>query len=651
MIDVSTSHKEHEMLIQQTQNPLLQRALVIQVPPAIKIPIVNIFLSWTEKSGLEWSISRFKSIKTDFIRVKAGMSISTPWISKKNNFFSGPLGGLQRWAYRNDKNFDRAIQLLQLYTFYISDSVTKTQEEKFVSAVQSSVIYHPFENAYSDLLLHATKLVFPRKNWYPDPASIVFRPVSATKREPHASGKSYAEGTHTLDCAQSFLRDTAFGNQAVDRYPKLFGAVMSGVASTTTKYYRTLFPQRVKDNFGSYPDNVGKIGLIQEPGFKLRAVANPGRVYQQALQPLGDDLFSKLRSLPWDCTHDQHLPFLTIQKHMADGATAHAVDLSNATDKFPFELQYRMLHAMYSRKDGIELFADLSRAEWRTSLCNGFIHWTVGQPLGLYPSFASFALTHGLMLYALNGFRHDSMFYVLGDDVVILNDSLHSKYMRFLVNMGIPYAPSKTLSSNVITEFAGKLITPSRVMPQLKWREISDDSFMDLARNVGPAIRGILRPRQRVIFDRLKSIPDFLGGCGFNPEGKPLADRMAIYYNMLSTNDLYSYLLSYNGRINQMQFEERTPKEYNPRTRMLKSYALGKGDWYYFTAPTQTFDQKVVSLFSDIPLNPAFIGSNFPWKSLGSVIYNAYPRERSLQIDVKPSYHTRLDHLERKLNL
>jgi len=210
------------------------------------------------------------------------MSISTPWISKNNNFFSGPLGGLQRWAYRNDRNFDRAIQLLQLYTFYTSDSVTKTQEEKFVSAVQSSVIYHPYENAYSDLLLHATKLVFPKKNWYPDPTPIVLRPVSATKREPHASGKSYAEGTNTLDCAQSFLRDTTFGNQAVDRYPLLFGAVMSGVASTTTKYYRTLFPQRVKDNFGSYPDNVGKIGLIQEPGFKLRAVANPGRVYQQA---------------------------------------------------------------------------------------------------------------------------------------------------------------------------------------------------------------------------------------------------------------------------------------------------------------------------------------------------------------------------------
>jgi hypothetical protein len=413
-----------------------------------------------------------------------------------------------------------------------------------------------------------------------------------------------------------------------------------------------MFPELVQEYyFGSYTDCVGKIGLIQEPGYKLRAVANPARVYQQALKPLGDDLYNKLRSLPWDCTHDQSFPLITIQGHLRAGRTAHAVDLSNATDKFPFELQYRMLHVLYHRKDAIELFADLSRAEWRTSLSNGFIHWTVGQPLGLYPSFASFALTHGIMLYALNGFRHDSMFYVLGDDVIILDDSLHSKYLSFLTNMGIPFAASKTLSSDRVTEFAGKVITPNRVIPQLKWRVVSDNSFMDIAKNVGPSIRQILLPRQRVVFDALKSVPDFLGGCGFNPEGKPLATRVAEYFSMLVPQSLHSYLLSYNRRINQLQFEERTVKPYNSNRFRLKQFAMGKGDWFYYSSPTHTFDQKVIDLLSTIPLVSELLLSGIPLNALGSVVYNASPRNRFLQIDGEECITTFLIQMERKLGL
>jgi hypothetical protein len=635
-------------------NPLLQRAQVIQVPPIIRTPIITMFLAYVSANGLEWSISRFKSIKTDFVRTKGQLPICTPWIKHRGLYFCGPLGALQRWAFRSDRNFDRAIQLLQLYTFYISDSVTMAQEEKFVKAVKSERVYHPFESAYSDLLLHAATLLFPTKRYYPDPRPLVFRPISSTKSEPHASGKSIPEGEATLECAESFLSDTVFGRRAVEKYPDLFLSVMLGVASNIENIYNPVVRRYYRQPQGDYVNNVGKIGLIQEPGFKLRAVANPGRVYQQALSALGDDLYGILKNMPWDCTHDQTFPFLTIQKHMRDGNTAHAVDLSNATDKFPFELQYRMLHHMYIRKDAIELFADLSRADWRTSLDTGTIQWTTGQPLGLYPSFASFALCHGLMLYALNGFSHNSMFYVLGDDVIILNDSLYSKYMRFLNNMGIPHAPSKTLSSNIITEFGGKLITHNRVIPQLKWRAVSDESFLDLAKNIGPAIRGILRPRQRVVFDVLKSIPDFLGGCGFNPEGKPLVDRMALYYNMFQTNDLYSYLLSYNGRISTMNYERRFIK---PRPRgCLERYTVDHAFWYYPESISHTFDLKVISLFQGIPLFSNSCNTNeevcsFPWKSLGSVIYNAYPRERFLQIYSEPSYTTCLDQLERKIKI
>jgi hypothetical protein len=220
------------------------------------------FLGYVKANGLEWSINRFKSIKTDFIRTRGSMPISTPWIKHTGLKFCGPLGGLQKWAFKSDKNFDRSIQLLQLYTFYLSDSVTKAQEDKFVEAVEIKSVFHPFESAYSDLLLHAVTLVFPKRRYYPDPRSLIFRPVSLVKNEPHASGKSYPEGEATLECAESFLTSTPFGKLACEKYATLFSCVLSGVASNIENTYNPLTGRFFHQPEADYVDNVGKIGLI-----------------------------------------------------------------------------------------------------------------------------------------------------------------------------------------------------------------------------------------------------------------------------------------------------------------------------------------------------------------------------------------------------
>jgi hypothetical protein len=634
---------------QALKEALLKRASVLQVPFDIRSQLVALFCSNVDASGVEWTITRFKSVKTDFLRFRAGLQIETPWIKKKNNYFLGTLGSLQRWSMKSDKRFAQAIQLLQIYTYFISPEVTEQQAMKFVDAVQSNVQSKYFDH-YANILLFATKEVFPVKSWYSDPGSLLFRSVSNTKSEPHANGRSYDEGDLTLNCANSFLNHTVIGRQMVTKYPALFSAVMSGVASAVFSDSQQVIERPEHHNI------VGKIGLIQEPGFKLRAVANPARVYQQALKPLGDDLYSKLSQLPWDCTHDQSFPFNIIQKHLREGGSTHAVDLSNATDMFPFSLQERMLHSLYHRTDAINLFADLSRADWMCDLVPGsLLSWSTGQPLGLFPSFASFALAHGLMLYGLNSFSHNNKFFVLGDDVVILDDELNRKYKLFLSNMGIPYSISKTLSSTQITEFGGKVITPNSVIPQLKWRQCSDDSFMDISRLIGERVRPILRERQRKIFDVVKVIPDFLGGCGLNPAGIPLEERCHLYYKLFSDESLQSYLLSYNGRISALNYEVPFPRKRYSSYRVLNSTIL-QGSWFYPEKTlTDTFDQKVISLAKEIPLTslgfkPREKLSSFPWtQTFGSVLYNAFPRERYMQLEHRDVSGTHLEVLERKV--
>jgi hypothetical protein len=627
---------------------LAKRASVLRIPPEICKPVVNLFCNNVGLSGLEWSIARFKNVKVDFIRFYSGDPIITPWIKKRDNYFLGPLGGLQRWAMKCDSNFAQAIQLLQIYTYFISEEVTEQQSTKFVDAVQSNV-QSTYLDHYSNILLFATKDVFQEKSWYSDPDSLLFRSISETKSEPHANGMSLDEGTDTLNCAQSFLEHTVFGRHAVETYPLLFGCVMNGVASAVGDGNQRII-------YGEHHNIVGKIGLIQEPGFKLRAVANPARVYQQALKPLGDDLYSKLKQLPWDCTHDQSFPFNIIQKHLRSGKMSHAIDLSNATDRFPFELQYRMLRCMYQRYDAIELFAELSRANWLCPLVPGYLSWKTGQPLGLFPSFASFALTHGLMLYGLNGFKHNNDFFVLGDDVVILDDVLQEKYKRFLINLSIPYSESKTLSSSSISEFGGRLITKSKIIPQLKWRQISDDSFVDLARLVGERFRSLLRSRQRDVFDVIKVIPDFLGGCGFNPTGIPLDDRVDLYYKVFQDESLQSYLMSYNGRIAKLNHERISIKS-RYKSRQVWCSTILQGKWFYSRSPTDTFDQKVMSLAKEIrfadfiqPVRERLEESTFPWKfTFGSLLKAKYPRERCLTIEGLVLDCTTLEVLERKL--
>lgn len=641
-------------ITEKTLKSLLERASTLGIPSVITVPVVKLFVKQVNDSGLEWTVTRFKSLKVDFIRHQAGLPIITPWVAKKDNYFRGPIGGLQRWAARSERNFKLAIQLLQVYSYFISPEVTDNQSSKFVNAVQSDELHHNLDAIVVDML-QGVKAVFPDPGWYPDPECLALRPTSLSRNEPHASGKSYPEGEVTFRCAKSFLDQTRLGRDLMVKYPVLFSSVLSGVACSVSNEHI---------EYGSFNDIVGKIGLIQEPGYKLRAVANPARVYQQALKPLGDDLYRRLRQLPWDCTHDQSLPFSTIQKHLSLGKTAHAVDLSNATDTFPFRLQYEMLKQMYSRHDAIELFYDLSRAPWQCDLTpEKTISWTKGQPLGLYPSFAAFAMCHGFVLYSLNGMVHNGDFFVLGDDVVILNDGLHDRYMSFLETSGIQFSESKTVTSSILTEFGGKIITKSNVIPQIKWRRISDDSFLDIAKLIGIKSKHLLLPRQKVVFDAVKDIPDFLGGCGFNSAGLPLSTRVEKYLTLFGDDTLMSYLLSYNRLVQKLNYEPVSflKKQGSVRRVANDRLTLLPRDWYISTPLVETLDQRVMDLLNAIPLprartgNPVFqrlvqtVDKDFPWCALGTFVYNAFPRERYLLIEGTERRKTTLEVMESKL--
>lgn len=531
---------------------LLLYADAFKIPRLLSIPMINIFENWIKDNGEEWTVGRMKSIKLIFIQLKAGIEPTHPWIRFQNGSLTGPFKGIQKWCFSNRRNWSKTISLLQIYTTRISTKLTPSQERKFLDGVNSEPI--PIPESFINGCIKSSKILGIVNRSIPDPRPIALEPFSHEKFSPHASGRSFPESESVLE-SLSYTRQTRFGWDMRSRYAKIFDCVEEGIDANDHRDADVV----------DYTNSVGKIGFIQEPGFKLRAIANPGRVYQQALKPLGSMLYDILEHLPWDCTHDQKKGFPFIQEALSNESYVHSVDLTGATDYFPLDLQLHVLRSITNRHDYINLFRDISRGEWLYR--DTKIRWKKGQPLGLQPSFASFALCHGLLLFYLNGFKHNNAFFVLGDDVVILDSCLHASYISSMEQLGCPISGLKSISSNKLAEFAGKLITSSSVVNQLKWRDVSDDSFIDILRNVGPQALFLLKKRQRVIAKLLWEVPDFLGGLGFNPRGIPLSDRVYNALQILDRRVNKSYLLGYTRLANHRNYYEKSafpsPMVYN----------------------------------------------------------------------------------------
>jgi hypothetical protein len=97
-------------------------------------------------------------------------------------------------------------------------------------------------------------------------------------------------------------------------------------------------------------------------------------------------------------------------------------------------------------------------------------HYSVGNPMGAYSSWASFTLAHHFIVYAAcrrTGFTWKSLPYtLLGDDIVIGNKEVAEEYLRIISDLGVEVSETKTHISNHTYEFAkrwihkGEEITP-----------------------------------------------------------------------------------------------------------------------------------------------------------------------------------------------
>jgi hypothetical protein len=532
-------------------NDVPVRLRAVGLHPTVVAQVVQQIEKWEKHHGSERTVVWLKSLKTDFVRMLAEQEPVGSYAKKRVRLSSGKLIRVPKGVFgylfvlglsagNNRRKVHRVWQALIAYTRYTSECVTWNQWRKFSSAVRKPKPTKPaMREAKSYVALGLRTL--PRPGRYEGkPKPLILLQPREGKRIPH--GRYTLPERDLLTQVRQILTYNAFDDEVRQ---DLIEPVVAGTAwSSRVKGYPVYGgPARPLHH-------VGTIGFIQEPGFKLRAVANPNRVLQRALDPLGEFSFAWLKKVPQDCCYRQDTGVFTVQEKIARGVTCHSLDLSNATDLFPYGLVDQVLAFARVPGSARRLLEGVSRGTWQVPFSARpisrkvlVLQWNRGIPLGLRPCFALFSLAHHALVRGIavsvgavstppggdpTALRAEEFPYViLGDDIVIWDDRVAAEYRRVMLDLGCSIAVEKSISSNRVAEFAGRVILANVILHGLKYGdETHDNSFLEQVKSMGPRTIRYLLPKQRAVATYLAEAVAPVG-FGWNPRGLPFRERLA----------------------------------------------------------------------------------------------------------------------------
>lgn len=208
------------------------------------------------------------------------------------------------------------------------------------------------------------------------------------------------------------------------------------------------------------PVKVGRtrkiVGISDKEG-KTREIAVFDYFSQTALRPLHSFLYRVLRRIPSDMTFDQGA-FVERVKGWSD-PVFYSVDLTAATDRFPISVISQVLRGRFP-KEYVDAWEHVMVGETFDvpQLKDRKISYAVGNPMGAYSSWASFALAHHFVVFwcceDLGIPFHQAPYCLLGDDIVIGSRDLGEAYRHRVDELGVGVSVLKTHISREFFEFA-----------------------------------------------------------------------------------------------------------------------------------------------------------------------------------------------------
>jgi hypothetical protein len=209
----------------------------------------------------------------------------------------------------------------------------------------------------------------------------------------------------------------------------------------------------------AYPpkgDNFRRLSFFSDKEGKTRVVGILDYWSQTSLLPLHKFLNRILRGIPMDCTFDQSR-FISGLSQKVEGHKFHSIDLSAATDRMPISLQRRVI-SFFAGDTYANTWVDVLTSYAFTNVpMKVTVKYAAGQPMGAYSSWPAMALTHHIIVQIAaqrSNIWNFDQYSLLGDDLVIANDSVAEEYKKLLVVLDMPFSVEKTHTSFDVFEFA-----------------------------------------------------------------------------------------------------------------------------------------------------------------------------------------------------
>ena len=559
-----SSEKELKLLLNS-------RFKLIHLPVDIKNAVISDITKWYSCNGSEWTNDRLKFINqctVNYVTRNAQLPVVEPgkknssWLKTRDKYlFSGHWGALQRYAKKSNKSFKEVLKLLQCYSVFSYQSTTTEMIDEFIEEIEAASTANP--QYISQLLdkLQVTKEIL--LEYIPDE----LLQTDIEKVENLAVAKYFkAHHEQVLIKQASEVATTVEGKELIEKYPILqqvmYEAIGNQLLFTPPSHTRLV---------------QGCINVLLEPGMKKRFVLDFYKPFELAIYPLGERIYDILRYLPWDSTFDEARGYNVIQRQLRLNKTCYCFDLSSATDRFPYELQFEVLKSLNLGKrfnEQLSLLNELVKLPAR--LPDGRnARWVVGQPMGAFPSFAMFSLTHGMVLLALNDWQYNDDFIVHGDDVVIMSKKLAQKYKEFLRLSGCKCNMFKSIISNKYAEMNSKIITRDTIIQKSKWKPFRKQNILDHVKYWGSDILKFVykNPDDLKKAELVTQLPGiFSDGTSMNPKGLSIEERIAHFEHFYSkTKDLScnNYSTDYRTRVYE-RFSYN--KRYNDEIRTSYEY-------------------------------------------------------------------------------
>lgn len=203
-----------------------------------------------------------------------------------------------------------------------------------------------------------------------------------------------------------------------------------------------------------------KLAWFPDKEDKVRVIGILDYWSQSVLRNLHFYLFRVLRKIPQDMTFDQG----GFKAKTEGWSRFHSLDLTAATDRFPISIICDVLEGHFPRHY-VRSWSNVMAGRpfrWTTKQGTEEVTYAVGNPMGAYSSWASFALSHHYVVFRCCeklGIKWATAKYcLLGDDILIGDDALAEMYISTMEEIGVEISIPKTHQSNHFAEFAKRLL-------------------------------------------------------------------------------------------------------------------------------------------------------------------------------------------------